>query len=65
MTEFEILNEDAECVCCPMRDICTVENGVTITVTKDMIRRSACSGGFVDAFDSVVEHPSTKGGVSE
>jgi hypothetical protein len=50
---FEILNEESECVCCPTRDVCTIDVGVTITVTKDMVQRSACNGGFVDAFDDV------------
>ena len=50
---FEILNEEPECVCCPTRDVCTIGVGVTIIVTKDMMQRSACSGGFVDAFDDV------------
>ena len=59
MIDFEILNEESDCVCCPMRDVCTVDEGVTITVTKDMMKRSACSGGFMDALDVV---PSTKGG---
>lgn len=58
-TKFEILDEESDCVCCPMRDVCTIECGVTITVTKDMVKRSACSGGFLDAFD---DEPSTKGG---
>jgi len=45
------LIDNPECMCCPIMDVCTVDPGVSIYVTKDMIRRSNCAGGFVDAFD--------------
>ena len=50
---FPILDEEPECVCCPIRDVCTCEPGVAIYITKDMERRSGCYGGFVDAFDDI------------
>lgn len=50
--EFETEQmDDPECWCCPMMDVCTVECGVVITITKDMIVRSNCNGGFVDALE--------------
>ena len=43
--------DDPECWCCPMMDICT-KTEIDI-VTKDMIKRSNCNGGFTDAFEDV------------
>jgi len=54
MTDVDDLMNEPECMCCPMMDICTVDNGVVIRITKDVIRRSNCNGGFADAFDEVV-----------
>ena len=50
---MKILETESECVCCPILDVCTTEVGVSIFITKDMVRRSLCNGGFVDAFESV------------
>lgn len=53
MTLTEELMDNPECMCCPTMDICTVKNGMIINITKDVIKRSNCNGGFVDAFDDV------------
>ena len=51
MTSEECM-KNPECMCCPVMDVCTTENGIAITITKDDIRRSNCSGGFCDAFET-------------
>jgi hypothetical protein len=48
----EELMDDPQCMCCPMMDVCTVENDVIINISKDTIKRSNCNGGFVDAFET-------------
>ena len=44
--------EEPECVCCPIMDECIKEK---LTITRDMIERSNCNGGFVDAFEVIEE----------
>jgi hypothetical protein len=46
---------DPECVCCPMADVCAIDPGIIVRITRDMIKRSNCGGSFVDAFEDV--HP--------
>lgn len=45
------LMDNPECMCCPMMDVCTVDPGISIFITTDMINRSNCAGGFVHAFE--------------
>ena len=49
--------ENPECMCCPIMDICTIESDEVIAITRDMIERSNCSGGFVDAFEDAGATP--------
>jgi len=42
---------DIECVCCPIRDVCTIPCGANIIITKDMLTRSGCGGSFTNAFE--------------
>jgi hypothetical protein len=45
------LMKEPECMCCPMMDVCNPGPGTCITITRDIIRRSNCNGGFIDALE--------------
>jgi hypothetical protein len=54
MTICAAMMNDPMCMCCPMMDVCSVESG-TIWITKDVIARSNCNGGFADGLEEVHE----------
>jgi hypothetical protein len=52
-TTLRILEDEPECICCPVMDVCRESDGEPVTITREINKRSNCGGAEFDTWDDV------------